>query len=150
MHARCIASRPSAPLPLTPALESNATALNMQLQNTIVLQRHMVRDCVKTKLFRHLKFLRKTYMAFDLCSGTVCAMIVAYCNVSSADVDKMCRANMRTMCACLQIGATMLLKTFAYVFVVSRMTTFVAMLLPTLTCALMVCQKACVVKSHTS
>ena len=59
MNACCIASRPSAPLPLMPALESNATALNMQLQNTIVLQRHMVRDCVKTKLFRHLKFFKE-------------------------------------------------------------------------------------------
>ena len=88
-------------------------------------------------------------MAFDLCDGTVCAMIVAYCNVSSADVEKMCRANMRTMCACTQIGATMLFKTFADVFAVSRITTFVATLLPTLACALMICQKACVVKSHT-
>ena len=35
-------------------------------------------------------------MAFDLCNGTVCAMIVAYCNVSSADVDKMCRVCMLT------------------------------------------------------
>ena len=59
MNACCIALRPSAPLPLMPALESKATALNMQLQNTIVLQRHMVRDCVKTKLFRRLNFFKK-------------------------------------------------------------------------------------------
>jgi hypothetical protein len=35
---------------------STITPLTMHLQNTIVLQRLMVRDCVKTKLFRCLKF----------------------------------------------------------------------------------------------
>ena len=101
MNACCIASRPSAPLPLTPALDSNATALNMQLQNTIVSQRHMVRDCVKTKLFRHLKFFKKdVHGLFDLCNGTVCAMIVANCNVSRADVDKTWWTSMRKLVVC--------------------------------------------------
>jgi hypothetical protein len=101
MNAHCIASQLSASLPRTPALESNATALNMQSQNTIVLQCHMVRDCVKTKLFRRLKIFKKdVHGLFNLRDGTVCAMIVASRNVSSADVDKTWWANMHKLVVC--------------------------------------------------
>ena len=48
-------------------LAHNAVPLNMQLQNTNVLQRMMVKECVKTKLFSHLKFFKKdVHGLFDL------------------------------------------------------------------------------------
>jgi hypothetical protein len=97
----CILLRPFKTVSTTPKVEANVTALNMQLQNTIVLQRHMVCDCVKTKLFRCLKFFKKdVHGLYNLCNGTVCAMVVANCNVTTADADKVWWANMRKLVVC--------------------------------------------------
>jgi hypothetical protein len=57
-------------------------ALNMRLQNTIKSQRLMVKDCVRTKLFRRLKFFTKgIHDLYDHHNGSVCAMI-ANCNAT--------------------------------------------------------------------
>ena len=57
------------------------TALNMRLQITNKAQRLMVKHCVKTKLFRHLKFFTKgIHDLYDHRPGSVCAMIIANCN----------------------------------------------------------------------
>jgi hypothetical protein len=59
------------------------TALNMRLQNTNKAQRLMVKDCVKTKLFRRLKFFTKgIHDLYDHRPGSVCAMIIANCNAT--------------------------------------------------------------------
>ena len=61
--------------------------LNMHLQITIASQRMMVKECVKTTLFRRLKFFRKdVHGLFDVRSGSVCAMIIENCNVSADEV----------------------------------------------------------------
>ena len=58
-------------------------ALNMRLQNTIKSQRLMVKDCVRTKLFRRLKFFTKgIHDLYDHRPNTVCAMIIANCNAT--------------------------------------------------------------------
>jgi hypothetical protein len=54
---------------------THVTPLNMHLQNNIVSQRMMVKECVKTVLFRRLKFYKKDlHGLYDLRNGTVCAM----------------------------------------------------------------------------
>jgi hypothetical protein len=61
----------------------------------------MVRDCVKTKLFRRLKFFKKdVHGLYNLRNSTVCAMIVGNCNVSRADADETWWANMRKLVVC--------------------------------------------------
>jgi hypothetical protein len=58
-------------------------ALNMRLQNTNKAQRLMVKDCVRTKLFRRLKFFTKgIHDLYDHRPGSVCAMIIANCNAT--------------------------------------------------------------------
>ena len=97
----CIPLRPSKTVSTSPEVVANVLALHMQLQNTIVSQRHMVRDCVKTKSFRRLKFFKKdVHGLHDLRNGTVCAMIVANCIVTMADADKVWWANMRKLVVC--------------------------------------------------
>jgi hypothetical protein len=59
------------------------TALNMRLQITNKAQRLMVKHCVKTKLFRRLKFFTKgIHDLYDHRPGSVCAMIIANCNAT--------------------------------------------------------------------
>jgi hypothetical protein len=75
--------------------------LNMDLQNTIASQRMMVRECVKTKLFRRLKFFKKdVHGLFDRRQGTVCAMIIANCNVEAENADEYWWADMRKLVVC--------------------------------------------------
>ena len=80
---------------------STITPLTMHLQNTIVSQRMMVRDCVKTKLFRRLKFFKKdVHGLYDRRQGTVCAMIIANCNVEPDQADEHWWADMRKLVVC--------------------------------------------------
>jgi hypothetical protein len=82
-------------------LENAAAPLNMQLQNTIASQRMMVRGCVKTKLFRRLKFFKKdVHGLYDLRQGSVCAFIVAHCNVTPAEASEHWWADMRKLVVC--------------------------------------------------
>ncbi len=75
--------------------------LNMQLHNTIVSQRLMVKDCVKNKLFRRLNVFKKdVHGLYDLRNGTVCAMIVANCNVTKAEASEHWWADMRKLVVC--------------------------------------------------
>ena len=75
--------------------------LNMHLQNNIVSQRMMVKECVKTKLFRRLKFFKKdVHGLYDLRNGTVCAMIIANCNVEPKDATEAWWADMRKLVVC--------------------------------------------------
>lgn len=61
-------------------------ALNMRLQNTIKAQRLMVKNCVRTKLFRRLKFFTKgIHDLYDHRPNSVCAMIIANCNATHED-----------------------------------------------------------------
>jgi hypothetical protein len=72
--------------------------LNMHLQNTIASQRMMVKECVKTTLFRRLKFFKKdVHGLFDVRSGSVCAMIIENCNVSADEADHVWWADMRKL-----------------------------------------------------
>jgi hypothetical protein len=72
--------------------------LNMHLQNTIASQRMMVKECVKTTLFRRLKFFKKdVHGLFDVRSGSVCAMIIENCNVSADEADQVWWADMRKL-----------------------------------------------------
>jgi hypothetical protein len=58
-------------------------ALNMRLQNAIKSQRLVVKDCVRTKLFRRLKFFTEgIHDLYDYRPGSVCAMIIANCNAT--------------------------------------------------------------------
>jgi hypothetical protein len=73
----------------------------MQLQNTIASQRMMVRGCVKTKLFRRLKFFKKdVHGLYDLRQGSVRAFIVAHCNVTPAEASEIWWADMRKLVVC--------------------------------------------------
>jgi hypothetical protein len=77
---------------------THVTPLNMHLQNNIVSQRMMVKECVKTVLFRRLKFYKKDlYGLYDLRNGTVCAMIIANCNVNTRDATQAWWADMRKL-----------------------------------------------------
>ena len=70
--------------------------LNMQLHNSIISQRMMVKDCVKTTLFRRVKFfIKDVHGLYDLRDGSVCALIIANCNVMRANVDEYWWAEMR-------------------------------------------------------
>ena len=71
----------------------------MQLQNSLVSNRMMVNACVKTTLFRRVKFFIKDTMhgLYDLRDGTVCALIIANCNVTAADVNTYWWADMRKL-----------------------------------------------------
>jgi hypothetical protein len=84
-----------------PANATVAEPLNMTLQNTIVSQRMMVKHCVKNKLFRRLKFFKKdVHGLYDLRHGTVCAMIVANCNVTNDEASEHWWADMRKLVVC--------------------------------------------------
>jgi hypothetical protein len=89
---------------ITPTVLKNHTPivpLNMNLQNTISSQRMMVRECVKTKLFRRLKFFKKdVHGLFDRRQGTVCAMIIANCNIEAEKADEYWWADMRKLVVC--------------------------------------------------
>jgi hypothetical protein len=85
-------------LVLSSAPVATATPLNMQLQNSLVSNRMMVKACVKTTLFRRLKFfIKDMHGLYDLREGTVCALIIANCNVTAADVDEYWWADMRKL-----------------------------------------------------
>ena len=78
-----------------------APPLNMHLQNNIASQRMMVKECVKTKLFRRLKFFSKdVHGLYDPRNGTVCAMIIANCNVTTQDANESWWADMRKLVVC--------------------------------------------------
>jgi hypothetical protein len=83
-------------------LQNTAAPLNMRLQNTIASQRMMVRSCVKTTLFRCLKFFKKDlHGLYDLRKGSVlCALLAAECNVTSAEADERWWADMRKLVVC--------------------------------------------------
>ena len=60
--------------------------LNMRLQNTIKAQRLMVKNCVRTKLFRRLIFFTKgIHDLYDHRPNSVCVMIIANCNATHED-----------------------------------------------------------------
>ena len=63
--------------------------LNMALQNTESSNKLMVKACVKTKLFSRLKFFKKEiHGLYDLRPNSVCALIIANCNVTPEQADK--------------------------------------------------------------
>lgn len=75
-----------------------STPLNMQLQNSMLAQRMMVKDCVKTTLFRRVKFfIKDLHGLYDVRNGSVCALIIANCNVLIADADDYWWAGMRKL-----------------------------------------------------
>ena len=64
-------------------------ALNMALQNTEHSNKLIVKACVKTKLFSRLKFFKKEiHGLYDLRPNSVCALIIANCNVKPEHADK--------------------------------------------------------------
>ena len=70
--------------------------LNMALQNTESSNKLMVKACVKTKLFSRLKFFKKEiHGLYDLRPNSVCALIIANCNVTPEQADKYWWGDMR-------------------------------------------------------
>ena len=102
-HAKPIeTSRLSALMSPSPVVSAPVTdvvaPLNMQLQNSLVSNRMMVKACVKTTLFRRVKFfIKDMHGLYDLRDGTVCALIIANCNVTAAEVDEYWWADMRKL-----------------------------------------------------
>ena len=73
-----------------------AEPLNMALQNTQSSNKLMVKACVKTKLFSRLKFFKKEiHGLYDLRPNSVCALIIANCNVTPEQADKYWWSDMR-------------------------------------------------------
>ena len=63
--------------------------LSMALQNTEHSNKLIVKACVKTKLFSRLKFFKKEiHGLYDLRPNSVCALIIANCNVTPEQADK--------------------------------------------------------------
>jgi hypothetical protein len=84
--------------PNIPPGNPSTTPLNMLLSNTIASQRMMVKECVKFKLFRRVKFYKKdVHGVYDLRKGSVCALIIANCNVELEDADEHWWADMRKL-----------------------------------------------------
>jgi hypothetical protein len=84
------------PVPSASFVPTTTPPLNMELQNSSISQRMMVKDCVKTTLFRRVKFfIKDIHGLYDLRDGSVCSLIIANCNVMRADVDQYWWAEMR-------------------------------------------------------
>jgi hypothetical protein len=84
------------PVPSASFAPTATPPLNMELQNSNISQRMMVKDCVKTTLFRRVKFfIKDVHGLYDLRDGSVCALIIANCNVMRANVDEYWWAEMR-------------------------------------------------------
>lgn len=72
--------------------------LDMQVRNSISSQRLLVRHCVRSQLFRRIKFFNKDkHGMFDHRNGTVCAMIMHHCNMSEEQATLTWWADMRKL-----------------------------------------------------
>ena len=70
--------------------------LSMALQNTEHSNKLMGKACVKTKLFSRLKFIKKEiHGLYDLRPNSICAIIIANCNVTPEQADKFWLSDMQ-------------------------------------------------------
>lgn len=88
------------PCPSNSSLLNHDEDLNMHIMNTITSQRLMIRNCVRTQLFRRLKFFKKDiHGMYDTRKGSVCALIIQNCNASEEEATLFWWSDMRKLVA---------------------------------------------------